>query len=469
MLAVAGQKAEVWDTKTWRLRYSFPCNGRMTAWSPDSRTVAFEGRHNEGGIVEARDVETGSVRWTLRKNEPKFAFSPDGKTLAVGDGEGNLDFFDAPTGHDRSRIPGHRNFNLVANIVNSAFSPDGSQFTAGKNKEIGLWDLKAGSLIGECHPPDFSDAVAWSAEGKTIATVGAGRTQIWDAALHECEHEFPGWSPALSADGTRLVNSDDKAIRSWDVAAGRKLFEIPSPVAPFWVSRYSLSPDSKTLAVAAEKHVKLYDMATAALTGSLEGAEWPVVWAWSPDGKTVSAACGETIHLWDLASGRHTEDSASFRKAAPWLFGPASGINSACWLNEETVAVGNICGASVWDRRSRTVLRTVHGYPALYRGCCFSPSARLAAFPAQGLIRLRSLDDGRLLYTLLWFRDDLTGVVGPEGHWRGTPGLEKELVYVVQTEHGQETLAPEAFAKKYGWKNDPSKATPKAGEKKQGQ
>jgi formylglycine-generating enzyme required for sulfatase activity len=62
----------------------------------------------------------------------------------------------------------------------------------------------------------------------------------------------------------------------------------------------------------------------------------------------------------------------------------------------------------------------------------------------------------------------LIGVVGPAGHWRGAPGLEKELVYVVQTDAGQETLTPEGFAKKYGWKNDPAKAVPKAGGQPEG-
>ena len=41
----------------------------------------------------------------------------------------------------------------------------------------------------------------------------------------------------------------------------------------------------------------------------------------------------------------------------------------------------------------------------------------------------------------------------------GSPGVEKEFVYVVQTDTGQETLAPEEFALKYGWKNDPLKAS----------
>lgn len=45
----------------------------------------------------------------------------------------------------------------------------------------------------------------------------------------------------------------------------------------------------------------------------------------------------------------------------------------------------------------------------------------------------------------------------PDGHYRGSPGVEKEIVYIVQTEAGQEVLTPDEFEKKYGWKNDPQR------------
>jgi hypothetical protein len=48
-------------------------------------------------------------------------------------------------------------------------------------------------------------------------------------------------------------------------------------------------------------------------------------------------------------------------------------------------------------------------------------------------------------------------VIAGLGHCRGSPGIEKEIVYIVQTDAGQEVLAPDAFAKKYGWKNDPQR------------
>lgn len=48
-------------------------------------------------------------------------------------------------------------------------------------------------------------------------------------------------------------------------------------------------------------------------------------------------------------------------------------------------------------------------------------------------------------------------VVSPEGHLRGTPRAEREIVYVVQTSAGQETLTPAEFADRFGWTNDPGK------------
>ncbi len=47
--------------------------------------------------------------------------------------------------------------------------------------------------------------------------------------------------------------------------------------------------------------------------------------------------------------------------------------------------------------------------------------------------------------------------VSPDGHYAGSPKIDQHLVYVVQTDAGQETLTPTQFAEKYGWRNDPAK------------
>lgn len=47
--------------------------------------------------------------------------------------------------------------------------------------------------------------------------------------------------------------------------------------------------------------------------------------------------------------------------------------------------------------------------------------------------------------------------LSPDGHYRGGPNVEHELVYVVETDDGQQLLTPDEFAKKYSWQNDPAR------------
>jgi len=60
---------------------------------------------------------------------------------------------------------------------------------------------------------------------------------------------------------------------------------------------------------------------------------------------------------------------------------------------------------------------------------------------------------------MLSLRDGKHAVVSPQGHFRGSPDVEKEFAYIVRTDKEQLTLTPTEFAKKYGWKNDPSKVS----------
>jgi hypothetical protein len=48
--------------------------------------------------------------------------------------------------------------------------------------------------------------------------------------------------------------------------------------------------------------------------------------------------------------------------------------------------------------------------------------------------------------------------VSAAGHYRASLPNEvfRQIVTVVETAQGQETLSPAEFAKKYGWKNDPA-------------
>jgi hypothetical protein len=70
--------------------------------------------------------------------------------------------------------------------------------------------------------------------------------------------------------------------------------------------------------------------------------------------------------------------------------------------------------------------------------------------------------DGRRRAVLHGLPDDRGLAVSADGHFRCTAGVEDDLLYVVQTDKGQETLAPQEFARRHGWKNDPDKVRPAA-------
>ena len=48
-------------------------------------------------------------------------------------------------------------------------------------------------------------------------------------------------------------------------------------------------------------------------------------------------------------------------------------------------------------------------------------------------------------------------VVSGDGHYAAAKDLEPEIVYVVKTDAGMQTLTPKEFAAAYSWKNDPDR------------
>lgn len=112
-----------------------------------------------------------------------------------------------------------------------------------------------------------------------------------------------------------------------------------------------------------------------------------------------------------------------------------------------------------WDFHTGLVLDTVsQSAPQV-----ISPSGRYVGWPDRlpwGLpgapcAQIWETKTGRARATIVSLRDAAWLTVAPSGHYRGSPGIERQLTYVVQTDEGQQTLAPEEFSQKYGWKKDP--------------
>ena len=158
---------------------------------------------------------------------------------------------------------------------------------------------------------------------------------------------------------------------------------------------------------------------------------------------------GGVLSLWNPQSG---ELIRAFRSGGVRA-------NSFAWLKGGT---GFLFNANIWfkiyDLNNPAPVREVERvtrWGSLW--CAVSPDGRLAADRGASAIRIYHVQDGRLLFTILSLRDGEYAVISPDGHYRGSPGVEKEFAYVVQTDKGQETLTPEEFSTRYGWKNDPGR------------
>jgi WD40 repeat protein len=86
----------------------------------------------------------------------------------------------------------------------------------------------------------------------------------------------------------------------WDSQSGRELITIPDQAA----SAASWSPDSKRIATAQARVIKIWDWKTGNLEATLVGHRKDVAsLAWSPDGRQIASASADlTTRIWDVAS-----------------------------------------------------------------------------------------------------------------------------------------------------------------------
>jgi len=113
-----------------------------------------------------------------------------------------------------------------------------------------------------------------------------------------------------------------------------------------------------------------------------------------------------------------------------------------------------------------TFLRGGDPLQRILLGCDFGPSTWLPdgrRFVGADVGRVVAYDTFRrrklgTIFQMLTDENYLT--VGPTGHYRGTPDIRKHIVYVAMLDDGsQQTFTPAQFDEKFGWKNDPNKAT----------
>jgi WD40 repeat protein len=301
-----------------------------------------------------------------------------------------------------------------------ALSPDGKMFAShggGVQKiTLRLWDAATGVERCELIPDGGFYSLAWSSDGKILASGGSGgEILFWDPTTYKRRvlgsHPLSNCVSALAFSPVgRVLASGGKDIRLWDVAAGKLLRVILRGGNS--VEALAFSPDGKFLAGDDSGRVRIWDTSTGKAVRRMDEVVGVDALAFSPDGRYLAGG-GPDDHtlLWDARTGKLIR---SFK-------GYALGISALAFSPDGSLLVSgggrrgdpyhcNDTAVRLWDVSTGKLRWKFPGDGHSVYSVGFMPGGK-TVFAGASMIRLWDVATGKRLYARPGHEDGIAGAV----------------------------------------------------------
>jgi WD40 repeat protein len=310
----------------------------------------------------------------------------------------------------------------VTPVLGVAVSPDHSAVAASRGNQIHVYDAGSGAYVRSLVDPgvvgpdkkplhaahlSLVESLAWSPDGKHIASGSFQEINLWDAKTGEFRRKITGFAErvaclAFSHDGKLLAAgggapTQEGELKILDVASGKVIADIKSNVHSDTVFGVSFSRDDKILAsCGADKFVKTFEVPSGKFLKSFEGHTHHVLGVgWSGDGKLIaSAGADNVVKIWDFAKGEQVRTINAHTKQVTGLAFIGKGDIFATCAGDQQVRF--------WNATNGGNTRNFQAASDFLYCVSVSPDGSVLATGGQeGVVRLYNGNSGALIKTLL--------------------------------------------------------------------
>ena len=377
----------LWNTQTGghkRTLSGHTASIRALAFSPTGNTLASAAEWDDN-TIRIWNTNTGQTVRTIEREAFALAYLPDGEKLAFGAWR-EIGFLNPNTGQRTRTFAGP-----TAGVDRIMFSAGGGTMVGRSwDSTIRLWNVETGSntLTLEGHF-DFR-GVAFSPNGKTVATLDRYNIFLWNAGNGKFNTGFSAtgetlnYSPNGNTFATYLWDRGPK-VRLLNARTGKvqQTFTVPGNTG---IRTLAFSPNGKMLAGGSwDKKIFVWNLQTRTLHKTLSGHREGITdLVFSPDSKILaSSSWDDTVRLWNPQTGKHQRTLSHRGDVRSIAFSP----------DGKMLASGDWNEIRVWNLKNGNIQWT---HDTRGESLAFSPDGKTLASGGWQTIYLWNVQNGSI-------------------------------------------------------------------------